>query len=92
MVKVVKIQVYFRVLTGPDSGETEVIEQTPTSQDIDDIKLDIARIVKNQVATITPKPEYYYVVLKVASQRSFKDKHGVKGRFAYRTVVPKVML
>ena len=89
MVQVVSIMVYYRVM---DENETQLYPpQKPTSQDIDDIKLDIARLVK-EVVNLPKKIEYYYVVLKTKAAKSYVDKRGTKGRYGYRTVVPKIML
>lgn len=91
MVQVLKIQVYYNVQVG-ETTDTRKIEITPTSQDVDDIKLDIGRTVKQAVEGTPEKVNYYYVVVKTKAAKATVDKHGKKGRFGYRTIVPKIML
>ena len=92
MVHVVKIQVWINVDITPETTDTRHIDFTPTSQDIEDIKLDIARAVKETVESSPEKVNYYYVVLKTRSARPTADKRGKVGKFGYRTIVPKIML
>lgn len=74
MPNVVGIAVHYRT----KDDQSEVIEENVQSQDITDIKVQVAKIVRDLRQAGTNL--YFYVVLKARKS---------DGTFGYRTIIPK---
>lgn len=71
--KVVALHIWVREKK-KDTSRRIVVE--PTSQNIQDMKMDIAKVIKS----LTKKIDYYYVVVQVRR---------AGGKLGYRVVVPR---
>jgi len=78
MIPIIELQVFYRV---KDGGQVQQINEVPTAQNTDAIKLQVARIV-NKIKQ-SGVAEYYYMVVKVRKST---------GEFGYRTMIPKTLL
>lgn len=76
MPNIVELQVFYRT----KDGEIDSMKQAPTTQDTPQIKLDVARMVKQIAAQ--GNAEYWYMVVKVRKS---------DGGFGYRTMIPKTL-
>lgn len=76
MPNIVELQVYYR----DKDGELQSVKQKPTGQTANEIKLDVAKIVKP--IKESGNAEYYYMVVKVRKS---------DGSFGYRTIIPKTL-
>lgn len=79
MPNIVELQVFYGAHKVGTLGN---IKQAPTSQETPDIKLQVARMVK-EVKSMNTEAEYYYMVVVVRKSN---------GELGYRTMIPKTII